>query len=211
MALRVTLNRPSPPLTVGHRIEDRTTFKPVVAEPTMRAYGTERHWSVVGFRRVAAVGRGASVGEGTQLCLVGYRRSSERRGTEGRQTALPLRSASPLHSSSHCSRRFGASRSLRSLDPATSDGWCCAHAGACSGRSLYQPTDLRLCLRKTLGRRLTARSTLRSSSSAKLRSSSRRRPRRRPRGARATRVAQLSATSSAYACRQPSDCRHSRC
>ena len=49
---------------------------------------------------------------------------------------------SPLHSSFHCSRRFGASRSLRgvhvsrrSLDPATSDGWCCAHAGACSGRS----------------------------------------------------------------------------
>ena len=43
---------------------------------------------------------------------------------------------SPLHSSSHCSRRFGASRSLCSLDPATSDGGC-AHAGACSGRSLY--------------------------------------------------------------------------
>lgn len=32
---------------------------------------------------------------------------------------------------------------------------------------LYQPTDLRLCLRKTLGRRLTVRSTLRSGSSAK--------------------------------------------
>ena len=100
------------------------------------------------------------------------------------------------YSSSHCSRRFGASRSLRSLDPATSDGWCCAHAGACSGRSLYQSTDLRLCLRKTLGRRLPARSTLRSSSSAKLRSSSRHRPRRCPRGARATRDALPSATSS---------------
>ena len=31
--------------------------------------GTSRRWSVVGFRRVAAVGRGTSVGEGTQLCL----------------------------------------------------------------------------------------------------------------------------------------------
>ena len=74
-------------------------------------------------------------GEGTSTLLSGPAVQSERRGTEGRQTALPLRSAIPLHNSSHCSRRFGASRSLRSLDPATSDGWCCAHAGACSGRS----------------------------------------------------------------------------
>ena len=31
--------------------------------------GTSRRWSAGSFRRVAAVGRGASVGEGTQLCL----------------------------------------------------------------------------------------------------------------------------------------------
>ena len=108
---------------------------PKSAAPPRMFLSGERHWSVVGFRRVAAVGRGASVGKGTQLSLVASAVQSERRGTKGRQTALTLRSDSPLHSSSHCSRRFGASRSLRSLDPATSDGWCCAHAGACSGRS----------------------------------------------------------------------------
>jgi hypothetical protein len=59
-----------------------------------------------------------------------------------------------------------------------------------------------LCLRKTRGRRLPARSTLRSSSSARARSFWSSRPRRRPRGERATRAAQLSATSSSRG-RQP--------
>ena len=56
----------------------------------------------------------------------------------------------------------------------------------CSGRSSYQPTDLRLCLRKTRGRKLPARSTSRSNSSARPRSFWSSRRRRRPRGARAT-------------------------
>ena len=76
------------------------------------------------------------------ILLSGYRRPNETMREEGTTTALPLRSAIPLHSSSHCSRRFGASRSLRSLDPATSDGWCCAHAGACSGRSALPANQL---------------------------------------------------------------------
>jgi len=46
-----------------------------------------------------------------------------------------------------------------------------------------------------------------SSSCAKVRSLWGRRPMRHPRGFRATRVAK-SATNSAYACRQPSGCRH---
>ena len=129
--------------------------------------------------------------------LNGYRRSSERRGGGERQTALPLRSlfrCTALLIVAVASARQGRCALLTRRLPTAGAVRMLERAPA---GQLYQPTDLRVCLRKPLGRRLTARSTLRSGSSAKLRGCCRRRHRRRPRRARATRVAQLSATSSA--------------
>ena len=135
-------------------------------------------------------------------------RSRPRRGNE----AAPLPNSAPASLSArspfYCSRRFGASRSpkktIGSLDPATSDGRATRMLERYSGRSSYQPTDYRLCLRKTRGRKLPARSILRSNFSARPRSLWSRRRRRRPRGARATRAARSSATSSTHEVPPPS-------
>jgi hypothetical protein len=67
-------------------------------------------------------------------------------GITGERWRRAARSLTHPHSFFHCSRRFGASRSHPPLTrrlPTAELAPCCERR---SGRSSYQPTDLRLCL-----------------------------------------------------------------